>query len=57
MSGKWRIPSKDQSMSRVWCVCVGVGGKGQRTSKKKYPSKACEMNTNDTRHTKFLALL
>ena len=42
-------------------VCVGVGGggegEGQRTSKKKYPSKACEMNTNDTNQTKFLALL
>ena len=63
MSGKWRIPSKDQSISRsVVCVLGGGGGggggrKGQRTSKKKHPSKACEMNTNDTNHSKFLALL
>ena len=62
MSAKWRVPSKDQSISRS-VVCVlglggeGGGGKGQRTSKKKYPSKACEMNTNDTNQTKFLALL
>ena len=58
MSGKWCIPSKDQSISRnVVCVLGWGGGEGQRTSKKKYPSKACEMNTNDTNQTKFLALL
>ena len=36
MSGKWRIPSKDQSISRnVVCVLGGGGGGGRVTAPQK----------------------
>lgn len=40
MSGKWRIPSKDQSISRsVVCVLGGGGGEEGSTHRKKETSK------------------